>query len=69
MDQDGLLYDVTPVIERSELSNPFAVSSGSALVTVSDDGHNLAVDQRISFPGISSAANVAISGVYAVSLR
>ena len=30
MDQDGILYDTTPVIARTELANPLSVSSGSA---------------------------------------
>ncbi len=67
IDQDGTLYDITPVIERGELASAFTTSSGSALITVTDDAHGLAVDQKISFPGTSSAANVTISGVYTVS--
>jgi len=66
-DQDGTLSDITPVIERGELSSAFSTSSGSALITVTDDGHNLAIDQLITFPGSSSAANVTITGNYTVS--
>ena len=50
IDQDGVLYDATPVITRTELTNPFTVANGSAVITVTSDAHNLAVDQRIVFP-------------------
>lgn len=66
IDQDGNIYDTTPVIDRNQLTNPFTVSSGSATITVTDDAHGLTVDQLVSF-GTSSAANVLLSGTYAVS--
>jgi len=65
-DQDGTLYDLTPVIERGQLTNPFTVSSGSSTITVTDDTHNLAVDQLVDF-GVSSAAGVDLSGRYPVA--
>ncbi len=66
MDQDGTLYDATPVVERGELSNPFATSSGSSTITVTDDAHGLVADQRVAFSA-ASAANVLVSGSYTVS--
>lgn len=66
IDQDGTLYDTTPVIERGELTNPFTVSSGSTTITVSDDSHGLVENQKVTFSA-SSAANILISGSYAVS--
>lgn len=66
IDQDGMLYDITPVIERGQLTNPFTVSNGSATITVTDDAHGLVADQLVSF-GTSSAANVALTGRYVVS--
>jgi len=67
MDQDGILYDVTPVIARGELSSAFTTASGRTTIIVSDDDHGLVVDQKVNFPGTSSAANVVISGAYVVS--
>lgn len=67
MDSDGQFSDITPVIERGELSSAFTTSSGRTLITVSDDNHGLVVDQKVNFPGESSAANVLISGAYVVS--
>lgn len=66
MDQDGSLYDLTPVIERGQLTNPFTISSGTTTITVQDDGHNLAVSQLVDF-GTASAGNVSLSGRYPVS--
>jgi hypothetical protein len=67
IDQDGTLEDITPVIERGELSSAFTTSSGSTLITVTDNAHGLVVNQLTTFLGTSSAANVTISGDYAVS--
>jgi hypothetical protein len=65
-DQDGSQTDITPVVERGRLTNPFTVSSGSTTITVSDDSHGLIADQLVNF-GTSSAANVPLSGNYTVS--
>lgn len=67
MDQDGTLSDITPVIERGELSSAFSTTNGSTLITVTDDAHNLAIDQKVTFPGTSTAANLTINGSYVVS--
>jgi hypothetical protein len=67
MDQDGTLADITPVIARGELVNPFSVSSGSSTIIVRDDDHNLVPDQLVRFPRAAAAANVVISGAYTVS--
>lgn len=67
VDSDGILTDITPVIERGELSSAFSVSSGSNLVTVRDDGHNLAVDQKVYFPSSPTVGDITISGPYAVA--
>jgi len=67
IDQDGILYDSTPVEGRALLSNPFSVSSGSATITVTHDAQGLVSDQLITFPTASSAANVLIAGGYTVS--
>lgn len=67
IDVDGVLYDITPVITRGQLTNPFTVSSGIATVSVHQDSHGLVVDQKINFPNTSSAGDITISGAYTVS--
>jgi hypothetical protein len=67
IDQDGILYDTTPVTGRALLSNPFSVSSGLTTITVSHEAHGLVADQLVTFPMASSAANVLITGAYTVS--
>ena len=58
----GVLYDVTPAKDTGNLSNAFAVTSGSSTVTVTDSAHGLLDGNRIvlgaaSFNGISWSAN------------
>ena len=54
----GVLYDVTPAEDSGNLSNAFAVTSGSSTVTVTDSAHGLLDGNRIilgaaSFNGLS----------------
>lgn len=67
MDIDGTLTDITPVVERGELSSAFSSEAGSTLITVRDVAHGLVVDQLVTFPDISTAGGVTITGEYAVS--
>lgn len=58
----GVLYDVTPVEDSGNLSNAFAVTNGSATVTVTDSAHGMLDGNRIilgaaSFNGVSWSAN------------
>ena len=58
----GVLYDVTPAEDSGNLSNAFAVTSGSSTVTVTDSAHGMLDGNRIvlgaaSFNGVSWSAN------------
>lgn len=58
----GVLYDVTPANDSGNLSNAFAVTSGSPTITVTDSAHGLLDGNRIilgaaSFNGVSWSAN------------
>lgn len=67
MDTDGTLYDITPVIERGELSSAFATVNGSTLVEVRDDAHGLIATQKVKLTATSSVANLTIDGEFYVS--
>ena len=58
----GVLYDVTPAEDTGNLSNAFAVTSGSPTITVTDSAHGMLDGNRIilgaaNFNGVSWSAN------------
>ena len=68
MDNDGELYNITPIIERGVLgSNPFTTVNESADVTVADTGHGLIVDQLVRFSGATAVGGITIDGEYHVT--
>lgn len=67
MDADGALYDITPVIGRGELVNPFSTTNASTSVTVTHAGHGLAVDQKVRFGAAGAVGGLTLDGEYAVA--
>ena len=57
--EDGGTYnDVTPIRASSTInSNPFAITSGSATVTVTDTGHGAEVGDYVTFSGCASTGD------------
>lgn len=58
----GVLYDVTPATATGNLSNAFAITSGSSVVTITSNAHGLITGNRIilgaaNFSGITWAAS------------
>ena len=51
---EGKVYDITPLRKTSSLTNPFATSSGSATVTVTDNAHQAEVGAFVTFDNGSS---------------
>ena len=51
------MYDITPLRRTASLTNPFATSSGSSTVTVTDAGHLAEVGAFVTFDN-GSATNV-----------
>lgn len=66
---DGvLLHNITPLKSSGTLgSNPFSVTSGSAVVTVKDTNHDNAVGDYVIFSGASAVGGIAIDGEYTVT--
>ena len=51
---EGKVYDITPIRRTASLTNPFATSSGSATVTVTDNAHQAEVGAFVTFDNGSS---------------
>lgn len=66
-DVDGTQYDITPVIDRGELTDPFTTTISSALVTVTNTGHGLVADQKVKFANASAVGGITIDGEYTVT--
>ena len=64
---DGALYDITPVIGRGELTNPFDTLDMDATVTVNDTAHGLVAGQKVGFANASAAGGITIDGEYTVT--
>lgn len=60
---DGEIYEITPIVARGQLTNPFRTSLASAVIDVTFSAYSLSSDQRISFPGQSTFNGATISAV------
>tara|TARA_R110002124_G_scaffold159459_4_gene326692 strand:- start:1329 stop:3197 length:1869 start_codon:yes stop_codon:yes gene_type:complete len=55
-------YDVTPIRASSTINNnPFAISSGSTTVTVTDTGHGAVAGDFVTFSGTASTGDSALT--------
>lgn len=63
---DAVVYDITPIIERGQLTNPFSTTVGLTSVTVADVAHGRAVGDAVNFSGASAVGGLTISGSYRV---
>lgn len=62
----GTNYDITPIRETQDPlgNNPFAMTDGSAVVTVTDTGHGALNGDYVTFSGAAAAGGITISGEY-----
>jgi hypothetical protein len=67
MDSDGALYDITPIVARGELGNPFSTTNASPTVTVSHTAHGLSLDQKVKFTNASAVGGITVTGEYTVA--
>lgn len=64
---DDTLEDITPIRASSTINaNPFAMTSGSATVTVTDTAHGADVADFVTFSGASASNGITISGEYQI---
>ena len=63
----GAFYDITPLGNSLTLTqNPFSVTSGSRLVTVTASGHGSTAGTYVGFSGAVSVASLTITGQYEI---
>lgn len=69
MDRAANLYNITPLRRTASLTGPFAVTSGSATVTVTDTAHGGLVGDTVEFSGASAVGGITIAGEYVIVTR
>ncbi len=67
MDSDGAVFDITPIVARGELADPFSTTSASAVITVAHAAHGVVVDQLVLFNGASMVGGLTVQGEYVVT--
>lgn len=66
--QAGTLYDIGPRRRQLTLgNNPFATTSGSAVVVVTDTGHGAIVGDTVIYSGASAVAGLTLNGTFEVT--
>lgn len=62
-----VVYDITPIRDTESLAtDPFAVVSGSAIVTVTDASHGAQVGDFVHFSGATAGGGITIDGEYEI---
>jgi len=64
---DALLYNITPIVSRGQLSNPFDTIETVTAVNVSHTAHGRAVGDRVRFNNAAAVGGVTINGEYSVA--
>lgn len=63
---DDNLYDITPIRDSGELTNPFATTISSSTVTVTHNNHRAQVGDYVRFTGASLVGGITVDGEYRV---
>lgn len=65
----GGAYDITPTLAKPAaiLADPFAVTDGSAVVTITQAGHGLIVGESVTISGAVAVGRVTIAGTFAIT--
>ena len=64
----GGIVDITPPHAEGVLTNPFATTTGSAVVTVTHALHGLLSGQEVTFSNAAAVGGITISGAYVVAV-
>lgn len=63
----GVYYDITPIRDTSTInSNPFAITSGSKLATVTDTAHGATAGTYVTFSGATGADYTVFNAEYEI---
>lgn len=66
--EGGVYYDITPIRASSTINNnPFATTSGSAVVTVTDTAHGASDGDYVTYSGASAVAGLTLNNEYALT--
>jgi hypothetical protein len=68
IENGGAYYDITPVRDENTLTNPFATTSGSSTVTVTDAAGGFTDGDFVTYTGSSAAGGITILGEYQITL-
>ena len=67
VEQGGTYHDITPLGNSLNLSqNPFSVTSGSKLVTVSATGHGALIGTYVNFTGATMVDSLTLNGQFEI---
>lgn len=67
IENGGVPNDITPIRSVATLTNPFATTSGSTTVTITDAAHGAVEGDFVIFTGASPVGGITISGEYEVT--
>lgn len=65
---DGELYEITPVVSRGKLTDPFDTMNANATLNISHTTHGLVEGQQVNFTNATAVGSVTVEGLYAVTL-
>lgn len=67
IENGGAFYDITPIRDTSTINNnPFAITSGSKLATVTDNAHGATVGTYVTFSGATGANYTAFNAEFEI---
>ena len=67
VENGGTYYDITPIRNTSTINNnPFAITNGSKLVTVTDNAHTATVGTYVTFSGATGANYTAFNAEFEI---
>ena len=67
LESGGAYYDITPFRGQVTLTNPFATTSGSPVVQVTDANKGFVAGDFVTFYGATAVGGLTISGTYQIS--
>ncbi len=65
-DSDFKRMDITPLLGTASIANPFTMTVGSKIVTVSAPAHGVEPEQGVVFVGATSVGGLAMNGIFEV---
>ena len=63
INQGGRYYDITPIRGTATLTNPFAATTGSSIITVTDTAHGCRTGDFVTFSGATGLGGVVTAAV------